>query len=99
MLRSPETPRLTAVLDQVVDALRAYEPEQIILYGSLARGDAGAFSDIDLIVELREPKFDDLAGLYIYMEQTLGRKVDIRRLSKNINTPFMRRIEKEALFV
>lgn len=50
-------------------------------------------------MELKEPKFDALAGLYIYMEKLLERKVDIRRLSQKIDTPFMRRIEREALFV
>lgn len=28
----------------------AYEPEKIILFGSMARGDADEFSDIDLII-------------------------------------------------
>ena len=42
--------RLDAALQRVVESLRAYEPEQIILFGSLARGDAGEHSDIDLIV-------------------------------------------------
>ena len=72
---------------------------RIGLYGSYAHGTQTEISDIDLIVELKEAKFDDLAGLTIYMEQALGRKVDIRRLSKKIDTPFMRRIEREALFV
>ncbi len=37
-------------IDQVVQELRGYEPEEIILFGSAARGDAGEHSDIDLIV-------------------------------------------------
>ena len=72
---------------------------RIGLYGSYAHGTQTEISDIDLIVELKETKFNGLARLYIYAEQTLGRKVYIRRLSKKIDTPFMRRIEGEALFV
>ena len=72
---------------------------RIGLYGSYAHGRQTENSDIDLVVELKEPKFDALAGLYIYIEEVLGREVDIRRISKKIDTPFMRRIEREALFV
>ena len=72
---------------------------RIGLYGSYAHGRQTEKSDIDLVVELKESKFDALAGLYIYIEEALGREVDIRRISKKIDTPFMRRIEREALFV
>ncbi len=37
-------------LDRVVSGLMAYQPEKIILFGSMARGDADEYSDIDLIV-------------------------------------------------
>jgi predicted nucleotidyltransferase len=37
-------------IQQVVDALTAYKPEKIILFGSAALGDADEYSDIDLIV-------------------------------------------------
>ena len=72
---------------------------RIGLYGSYASGTQRADSDVDLVVELREPKFDDLAGLHIYLEQAFGRRVDIRRLSKNLRTGFIQRVEKEALYV
>ena len=79
MLRSPETPHLTVVLDEVVDALRAYEPEQIILYGSLARGDAGKFSDIDLIVvkETDVPRRERMTECRAHVPSMLGVDVDI----------------------
>ena len=78
---------------------RRFGVRRIGLYGSYACGTQTENSDIDLLVELQEPIFDALAGLYIYIEQVLGRKVDIRRLSKKIDTPFMRRIERETLFL
>ena len=88
------------ILDHTKPELeRRFGVRRIGLYGSYAYGVQTENSDIDLIVELKEPKFDALAGLYIYMEQVLEREVDIRRLSKKIDTPFMRRIEREALFV
>jgi predicted nucleotidyltransferase len=43
--------------------VRGFKPERIILFGSQARGDANEFSDIDLIVVLREaPKPRDIAA-------------------------------------
>ena len=33
--------------------VKRFDPEQIILFGSYARGDAGAHSDVDLLVVLR----------------------------------------------
>ena len=78
---------------------RRFGVRRIGLYGSYASGMQQEDSDIDLVAELKEPKFDDLAGLHIYIEQALGCKVDIRRLSENLRTPVIQRIEKEALYV
>ncbi len=39
-----------AEISRIVEALRAYEPEKVILYGSFARGDYHAGSDLDLII-------------------------------------------------
>ncbi|MDE0633282.1 MAG: nucleotidyltransferase domain-containing protein [Caldilineaceae bacterium] len=91
---------ILTILDRAKPELeRRFGVRRIGLYGSYACGTQTEDSDIDLLVELKEPRFDALAGLYIYMEQALGREVDIRRFSKKIDTPFMRRIEREALFV
>jgi len=35
---------------KVVESLRAYEPERVIVFGSVARGQADAFSDLDIVV-------------------------------------------------
>lgn len=38
------------VIERVIKCLMAYDPEKIILFGSMARGDADEYSDIDLII-------------------------------------------------
>ena len=38
------------MIERVIDSLMAYKPEKIILFGSMARGDADEYSDIDLII-------------------------------------------------
>lgn len=47
---------LAQKLDKVMNGLRAYDAEKAILFGSCARGDADAYSDIDLIVIKRTDK-------------------------------------------
>jgi len=37
-------------LDQLVDELKAYGAEKIVLFGSAARGDADEYSDVDLVI-------------------------------------------------
>ena len=40
----------SSTIDRVVSGLMAYDPEDIILFGSAARGEADEFSDLDLII-------------------------------------------------
>ena len=37
-------------LEKIIWALKEYDPERIILFGSAARGDADEFSDLDIVV-------------------------------------------------
>ena len=73
--------------DAVVERLRAHEPElrrlgisRLSLFGSVARGEAGPDSDIDLAAELERPM-----GLFRYsalvddIEDMLGKRIDLVR--------------------
>ena len=84
--------------DRKSELAHRFGVRRIGLYGSFARGTPDESSDIDILVELREPKFDHLAGLQLYLEEAFGRKVDIRRISPSIRTSFARRVEREALY-
>ena len=42
--------KLRQQLDQLVEELKRYGAEKIILFGSMARGDADHYSDVDLVV-------------------------------------------------
>lgn len=46
----PTQAEIDAELARLVDMLRPYRPQRIILHGSLARGDWNRASDIDLII-------------------------------------------------
>jgi predicted nucleotidyltransferase len=62
------------------------------LFGSYAKGTARPDSDIDMIVELEEPRFDHVAGLKIYLEERLGKPVEVIRKRKGLSERFLRRI-------
>ena len=73
--------------DEVIAILRAHEPElraaeikRLSLFGSVARGDAGPDSDVDLAAELdRTARIGliELIGLEQRLEELVGRKVDL----------------------
>jgi predicted nucleotidyltransferase len=47
------------------------------LFGSIARGDASPGSDVDILVEFDTPSFDHYMDLKFYLEERLGRPVDL----------------------
>lgn len=58
-----------SAIDRVVAGLMGYEPEKVILFGSLARGETDEFSDIDLIVikDTEERFFQRLLDVTAYL--------------------------------
>ncbi len=61
--------------------LKTYGVEEIGVFGSFARGDNNANSDIDIAVELNHEKVPvgllAFSGMRFYLEGVLGRKVDL----------------------
>jgi predicted nucleotidyltransferase len=64
------------------------------LFGSYVRGTQGSDSDIDVLVELAEPRFDFLVGVQTHLENKLGRRIDIVRKRPGLSRRFLRQIEK-----
>lgn len=106
---SPENfrPNRSMGEEEVLDILRKEKPYlqknfgllAIGLFGSYAKGTQQSESDIDLLVELSQPRFDFLAGLQIYLESRFGRPVELIRKRKGMNERFLRRIEKDIHYV
>jgi len=92
--------------NQIISLLRAeksyltkeFGVVNIGLFGSFATGRSDINSDIDLIVELTEPRFDYLAGLQVYLEKKFSRKIEIVRKGNRINTRFVQRVEQDAIY-
>ena len=54
-----------------------YGVKQIALFGSFAKGTQSKSSDIDLLVQLERPLGFEFIDLACYLEDVLGRKVDL----------------------
>jgi predicted nucleotidyltransferase len=72
---------------QLLSALRSAlrtEPNVrlAVLYGSAARGDDVADSDVDLLVSLCEDRADAAVKLAVRVERAIGRDVDVARLNR-----------------
>lgn len=90
-----------------IEALRGYLPtlrrdfgvRRVALFGSTARDEARDDSDLDLLVEFDVvPTLDAYVGLKFFLEDHLGRKVDL--VTPDALKPRMRpNVEREALDV
>lgn len=93
--------------EAAIAALRGFLPtlrrdfgvHRLALFGSTARGDARDDSDLDLLVEFAiGPTFDSFMGLKLFLEDNLGRKVDL--VTPDALKPRMRPVvEREAVDV
>lgn len=71
--------------DEILDFLRQHRQDiearfsvkRIGLFGSVLRGSAGDRSDVDILVELTHPTFDQYMDLKFFLEDKLGRPVDL----------------------
>jgi predicted nucleotidyltransferase len=76
---------------KLAELCRRYRVRELSLFGSAARGEMKAESDIDLLVEFLPNANVDLveyAGLMLDLTKLLGRKVDL--VSKNGLKPLIR---------
>ncbi len=68
------------------------------LFGSYAKNEQTSDSDIDLLVELTEPRFEYLAGLQIHMEKIFGKRIELIRKGRQTESRFFKRIEGDVIY-
>lgn len=54
-----------------------FQVKRIGLFGSFARGEENESSDVDIMVEFEQPTFDNFMKLAFFLEDLLGRKVEL----------------------
>ncbi|MAS38106.1 MAG: nucleotidyltransferase [Anaerolineaceae bacterium] len=64
--------------DEIMALMERYGAYNVRVFGSVARGDAGPDSDVDLLVNLTDGKsMFDLVGLWLDLQELLGREVSL----------------------
>ena len=69
------------------------------LFGSVARGEAGPHSDVDVVFRTARPNLLITVQLKQALEQAMGSPVDIVRLRDTMNPRLKARIERDAVYV
>lgn len=75
-----------------------FEVEKIGLFGSYAKGKQTEDSDIDIYVEFKHKTFDNLAGLWNYLEELYHKKIDLFHKHKNNNQVIISNIQKDVIY-
>jgi predicted nucleotidyltransferase len=78
---------------------KKYHILKLGLFGSFTRDEITEHSDIDIVVELEQPKMFDVIGIKQDLEEAFTCPVDIVRMRRNMNKFLKDRIEREAIFV
>ena len=94
-------------MERLVECLRKYNPERIIIFGSYARGDSDEFSDIDIVVIKKTEKrfIERLIEVARHLDNDLG-KVDVSVYTKKefkdmskMGNPFIEKIKAEGRII
>lgn len=65
------------VLGENREAIRGFGVRSVGLFGSCARGEESATSDLDFLVEFEKKTFDAYMGLKEFLEDLFGCRVDL----------------------
>ena len=88
---------LMAKREAILQLARRRGARKVSVFGSLARGDAGALSDADFLVEFDPGRsLLDQGGLAMDLEELLGCKVDVVS-DRGLRPRFRDRVHREAV--
>ncbi len=87
------------VLTKASEKLRdEYGVKSLRVFGSVARGEAMAHSDVDLFVDM-PPKALRMVALKQYLQEILGRGVDLVRSRSSLDPFLLKEIEKDGITI
>lgn len=86
------------LLEREKDSIRSFGVSELGVFGSFARNEQRADSDVEVLVELQRETFRDYMGLLGFLESLFGRKVDL--VMKDTIKPIIRdRVLAEIIYV
>jgi predicted nucleotidyltransferase len=84
---------------EILSLAARYGATNVRVFGSVARGEADAASDLDMLVDLEPGRsLLDLGGLLMDLQQLLGREVDVVT-EKGLRARIRERVLKEAVLL
>jgi len=91
--------------NQILSTLRDYKEkygkqygiEEIGIFGSYARGEAGEESDVDVFLKLKHANLFLLSRIRIELEELFGVHTDVVQLREKMNIYLKKHIEEEAI--
>ena len=90
---------LAVLRDHKATLARRFAVAELVLFGSFARDDANANSDVDLLVRFDGPTdWRRYFGAQFYLEDVLGRPVDLAT-DKTLRAELRPRVERDAVNV
>lgn len=94
---------IVTIINKNGEALRSFGVGRIALFGSFVRDEATLGSDVDLLVEFEpgQKSFINFANLGFFLEEVLGRKVELvtrESLSPHAGAEILEEIEYIAEF-
>jgi uncharacterized protein len=91
--------RVISILKSLKPNLKSLGVHSLAVFGSVARDEAQANSDIDILVDLELPcTFDQYMDVKFYLEEQLGTKVDLVT-QKALKPQIWSKVQKEAIYV
>lgn len=93
--------------DRILDILRVFKVnnaekygiESLALFGSIARNEQNAGSDIDILISLKTPSLYLYAGIKNDLESIFSRKVDVVSAKSKLREGFEESISKDLIYV
>jgi len=92
--------------EEILEFLRSHREElkheygvsRIGLFGSYSKEKQTINSDIDFYVEFYDKSFKNLSRLYLFLEEQMGKKIDIVTKHKKLRKSLKDNIEKTIIY-
>lgn len=89
---------VVTVLKSKRAAIKQYGVQSLALFGSAARNRLRKTSDVDILVQFSQPTWANYIGLKFYLEDLLGREVDLVT-PKGLKPAVCPSVERNLLYV